>query len=108
MKKAIITAIAIFGMSVIASAQSRITGQTVVHDGKDAIVTFNIETDDNSIPSNRKEIIMPYIYNGKDTVWLETVEVYGKNRYKREKQAGTSQKDRFIKEKSTAIAILLL
>ena len=29
---------------------------------------------------------MPYIYNGKDTVWLETVEVYGKNRYKREKQ----------------------
>ena len=84
MKKAIITAIAIFGMSVIASAQSRITGQTVVHDGKDAIVTFNIETDDNSIPSNRKEIIMPYIYNGKDTVWLETVEVYGKNRYKRE------------------------
>ena len=86
MKKAIITAIAIFGMSVIAAAQSRITNQTVVHDGKDAIVTFNIETDDNSIPSKRKEIIMPYIYNGKDTVWLETVEVYGKNRYKREKQ----------------------
>ena len=86
MKKAIITAIAIFGMSVIAAAQSRITNQTVVHDGKDAIVTFNIETDDNSIPSKRKEIIMPYIYNGKDTVWLETMEVYGKNRYKREKQ----------------------
>ena len=86
MKKAIITAIAIFGMSVIAAAQSRITNQTVVHDGKDAIVTFSIETDENTIPSNRKEIIMPYIYNGKGTVWLETVEVYGKNRYKREKQ----------------------
>ena len=86
MKKAIITAIAIFGMSVIAAAQSRITNQTVVHDGKDAIVTFSIETDENTIPSNRKEIIMPYIYNGQDTVWLEIVEVYGKNRYKREKQ----------------------
>lgn len=86
MKKAIITAIAVFGMGMIAAAQSRITNQTVVHDGKDAIVTFSIETDDNSIPSNRKEIIMPYIYNGKDTVWLETVEVYGKNRYRREKQ----------------------
>ncbi len=86
MKKAIFIAIAIFGMNLIAGAQSRITGQTVVHDGKDAIVTFNIETDDNSIPSKRKEVIMPYIYNGKDTVWLETVEVYGKNRYKREKQ----------------------
>ena len=86
MKKAIFLAIAIFGMNLIAGAQSRITGQAVVHDGKDAIVTFNIETDDNSIPSKRKEVIMPYIYNGKDTVWLETVEVYGKNRYKREKQ----------------------
>jgi len=86
MKKAIIIALAIFGMSVTAAAQSRITDQSLVHDGKDAIVTFKIETDDNSIPSKRKEVIMPYIYNGKDTVWLETVEVYGKNRYKREKQ----------------------
>lgn len=86
MKKAISIALAIFGMSVIAGAQSRITDQNLVHDGKDAIVTFKIETDDNSIPSKRKEVIMPYIYNGKDTVWLETVEVYGKNRYKREKQ----------------------
>lgn len=86
MKKAIITAIAVFGIGIAAAAQSKITDQTVVHDGKDAIVTFNITTDDNSIPSKRKEIIMPYVYNGKDTVWLETVEVYGKNRYKREKQ----------------------
>lgn len=86
MKKAIVTAAAIFGMSVLAGAQSKITDQALVQDGKNAIVTFNIETDDNSIPSKRKEVIMPYIYNGKDTVWLETVEVYGKNRYKREKQ----------------------
>ena len=86
MKKAIFIAIAILGLSVTAGAQSRITNQTVAHDGKNAIVTFDIETDDNSIPSKRKEVIMPYIYNGKDTVWLETVEVYGKNRYKREKQ----------------------
>ena len=86
MKKAIFTAIAILGLNAVCGAQSRITDQSLVHDGKDAIVTFNIETDDNSIPAKRKEIIMPYIYNGKDTVWLETVEVYGKNRYKREKQ----------------------
>ena len=86
MKKAILTAIAIFGMSIICGAQSRITEENLVHDGKDAIVTFKIETDDNSIPANRKEVIMPYIYNGKDTVWLETVEVYGKNRFKRERQ----------------------
>lgn len=86
MKKAILTAIAVTGMCIIAGAQSRITNQTLVHDGKEAVVTFDIDTDHNSIPSKRKEVIMPYIYNGKDTLWLETVEVYGKNRYKREKQ----------------------
>ena len=86
MKKVILTAIAVFGLSMVAVAQSKITDQNLVHDGKDAIVTFNIETDHNSIPSKRKEVIMPYIYNGKDTLWLETVEVYGKNRYKRERQ----------------------
>ncbi len=86
MKKAILIAATIFGMCMTAGAQSRITNQTLVHDGKEAIVTFDIETDGNSIPSKRKEVIMPYIYNGKDTLWLETVEVYGKNRYKREKQ----------------------
>lgn len=86
MKKAILIAIALIGMGMMAGAQSRITNENVMHDGKNAIVTFDIETDDNSIPSKRKEVIMPYIYNGKDTVWLETVEVYGKNRYKREKQ----------------------
>ena len=86
MKKAILTAIAIFGVYSICGAQSRITDQRLVQDGKEAIITFNIETDDTSIPSKRKEVIMPYIYNGKDTVWLETIEVYGKNRYKRERQ----------------------
>ena len=86
MKKAIILAITLSGMSALAGAQSKIVNESLIHDGKQAIVSFEIRTDDNSIPSNRKEIIMPYIYNGKDTIWLETVEVYGKNRYRRERQ----------------------
>ena len=86
MKKAIIFILTVFGMSMIAGAQSKIVNESLVHDGSKVIVTFDIETDNNDIPSNRKEVIMPYIYNGKDTVWLETIEVYGKNRYKREKQ----------------------
>ena len=86
MKKAIIILIMSFGLCQLAAAQSRISDDSLVHDGSKAIVTFKVDTDDNSIPSKRKEIIMPYIYNGKDTVWLETLEVYGKGRYKREKQ----------------------
>ena len=71
---------------MVAGAQSVIVNESLVHDGINAIVTFDIDTEGSDLPSNRKEVIMPYIYNGRDTVWLETVEVYGKNRYKREKQ----------------------
>ena len=86
MKKAITIFVMMFALSAVAAAQSKITENTLTQDGRNAIVTFKVDTDDNSIPSKRKEIIMPYIYNGKDTVWLETLEVYGKGRYKREKQ----------------------
>ena len=86
MKKAIIFILTVFGMSMVAGAQSVIVNESLVHDGINAIVTFDIDTEGSDLPSNRKEVIMPYIYNGRDTVWLETVEVYGKNRYKREKQ----------------------
>lgn len=93
MKKAIFTILTVFGMTLIAGAQSKITNQAIVHDGTDAIVTFDIETAENEIPSNRKEVIMPYIYKGTDTVWLKTVEVYGKNRLKREIQEAYLAKD---------------
>lgn len=29
---------------------------------------------------------MPYIYNGKDTLWTDVIEIYGKGRFKRERQ----------------------
>jgi outer membrane protein OmpA-like peptidoglycan-associated protein len=86
MRKAIIAISALFGLGIAAGAQSKIVNESLVHDGKDAVVTFDIQTDENSIPSNRKEIILPYIYNGKDTLWLDAVEVFGKNHYKRQKQ----------------------
>lgn len=93
MKKAIIFVLTVFGMSMIAGAQSKIVNESLTQDGERAIVAFDIESDGNGIPSNRKEVIMPYIYNGKDTVWLETVEVYGKNRIKREAQEAYLAKD---------------
>ncbi len=73
MKKAIIFILTVFGMSMVAGAQSVIVNESLVHDGINAIVTFDIDTEGSDLPSNRKEVIMPYIYNGRDTVWLETV-----------------------------------
>ena len=58
MKKAIIILIMSFGLCQLAAAQSRISDDSLVHDGSKAIVTFKVDTDDNSKPSKRKEIIM--------------------------------------------------
>ena len=86
MKKALVLALMIFGMSSLAKAQTVITDESMTHDGTTVTVSFNIDTDVKGIPSRRKEVIMPYIYNGKDTLWMDVVEVYGKGRYKRERQ----------------------
>ena len=67
-------------------AQSRIINDTITENGDHVVVAFEVETDDNSIPRNRKEVLIPYLYNGKDTLFLDPLEVYGKNRFKRERQ----------------------
>lgn len=72
--------------AVTLGAQSKITNDKLEQNGDFVRVTFDVETEDNSIPKNRKEVIMPYLYNGKDTLYLDPLEVYGKNRFKRERQ----------------------
>ena len=69
-----------------ANAQSKISNQEMTHDGKVVTVAFDIDTDVKGIPSRRKEVIKPFIYGDKDTVWLDEVMVYGRGRYMREKQ----------------------
>ena len=86
MKKYILIAAALFGFFQIASAQTKISNESLKKDGSRMSVSFDVDTDVKGLPARRKEILMPYIYNGTDTVWLETLEVYGKGRYKREKQ----------------------
>lgn len=86
MKKIFIVAAVLFGMADIAQAQTVITNESLSHDGTVVTVSFDVDTDVKNLPSNRKEVIMPYIYNGKDTLWTDVVEVYGKGRFKRERQ----------------------
>lgn len=86
MKKSLIMAMFIFGSCFMMNAQTIITNESMTHDGTDVTVSFDVDTDIRNLPSNRKEIIMPYIYNGKDTLYLDIMEVYGKGRYKRERQ----------------------
>ena len=86
MKKTIFIIALALGSAVTLGAQSKITNDKLEQNGDFVRVTFDVETEDNSIPKNRKEVIMPYLYNGKDTLYLDPLEVYGKNRFKRERQ----------------------
>lgn len=94
MKKVLAMAAVIFGTYMMAEAQTVITGESMTHDGTDVTVTFDIDTDVKGLPKNRKEIIMPYIYNGKDTLYMDVVEIYGEGRYKRERQINAINGDR--------------
>lgn len=94
MKKSIIIAALMLAFSAMAAAQTVISNQSLIEDGERIVVSFDVETDVKSIPANRKEILMPFVYNQKDTVWLETLEVYGKGRYKRERQENHIEGDK--------------
>ena len=86
MKKIMATAALVLGFSGMLGAQSKITNDKIEQSGDNVVVTFEVQTEYNSIPQNRKEVIIPYLYNGKDTLYLDPLEVYGKNRFKRERQ----------------------
>lgn len=107
MKRAILTTAAFLATSIGLQAQSKIENQLLQYNDTRAIVTFDLQTENNNIPSNRKEVIKPYLYNGKDTVWLDAVEVYGKNRIKRERQENAlkGQRGWELKENQTVKGI---
>ena len=86
MKKTMFIIALVLGFAGPLAAQSKLTNDRIERSGDFVKVTFEVSTEDNSIPKNRKEIILPYLYNGKDTLYLDPLEVYGKNRFKRERQ----------------------
>lgn len=83
-----IVVIVLFALSFGSSAfaQTIISNQTMLHDSTNVTVSFEVQTDVKDLKSNRKEIIRPFVYNGEDTLWFETIEVFGKDRFKRERQ----------------------
>lgn len=94
MKKVLLTIMFVFGAGFMMSAQTVITNESMAHDGAEVTVSFDVDTDVRNLPSKRKEVIMPYIYNGKDTLYLDVMEVYGKGRYKRERQVNHIEGDK--------------
>lgn len=84
--KRIITAIAIFFcFCTLVGAQTDITREILVAEGDSVKVSFSVDSE-RGVPKRRKEVIMPYIYNGRDTLFFDVLEVYGEGRFKRERQ----------------------
>lgn len=86
MKKLATIVLMAFGLGNTANAQALITNETMTREKRNVTVSFDIDTKAGRISSKKKEVIMPYIYNDADTLWLDAMTVYGKGRYMREKQ----------------------
>lgn len=94
MKKVFTAILFAFGMTVMMNAQTVILDESMINDADSVTVTFNIDTDQTDLPTRRKEVIIPYVYNEKDTLFLDVVEVYGKGRFKRERQENAINGDK--------------
>lgn len=86
MKKIYAITFMVLGFTFLSNAQTVITNQSMTQDGETVTVSFDVDTDKTDIPTRRKEVILPYIYNGKDTLYFDALEIYGKGRFKRERQ----------------------
>ena len=76
----------LIGIAVSMSAQTSVVNHKMNVDGDMVTVTFEVDTDRADIPAQRKEVILPYIFNEKDTLYLDPLEIYSKGRFKRERQ----------------------
>ena len=94
MKRIFATIILVLVACIAANSQTVISNESMTTDKDMVTVTFDLDTDDTNLPVRRKEVILPYIYNAKDTLFLDVVEVYGKGRFKRERQENALDGDR--------------
>ena len=85
MRKLIISLLFMLSVNAILSAQTRVFDEKIFSDKDSVTVSFKVDSH-KGLPSRLKEIIIPYIYNGKDTLWFDALEVYGKGRFMRERQ----------------------
>lgn len=95
MKKFFATIFVLFAWgSVVAHAQALITNEVVTREKRAVTVTFDVDTKVSDVSKRKKEVIVPFIHNGADTLWLDAMAVYGKGRYMREKQTNHIRGDK--------------
>lgn len=93
MRKLIVTLIVLSFVSSALNARTRVFDTEVVCDKDSVTVSFKVDAS-GKVPVRMKEVIMPFVYNGKDTVWLEPLEIFGRDKYVREKQENYAEGNR--------------
>lgn len=87
MKKFFAAIVVLIGLGdTAANAQAVITNESMTREKRVVTVSFDVDTEIGGVSGKKKEVIMPYIYDEADTLWLEPMSIYGKGRYMREKQ----------------------
>ena len=86
MKKFIVIILTSLSLGHTANAQALIINEAMTREKSIVTISFDVDTKAKGILSKKKEVIVPYVYNSTDTLWLEPMEVYGKGRYSRERQ----------------------
>ena len=80
MRKLIVTLVVLSFVSSALNARTRVFDTEVVCDKDSVTVSFKVDAS-GKVPVRMKEVIMPFVYNGKDTVWLEPLEIFGRDKY---------------------------
>ena len=93
-KRYIIGMLAALAIAGSAEAQVRAEQVEVKKEGRTVAVGFEVPGAPEDMRSRQKMVLRPYLYEGQDTLWLPAAQLYGKIRYKRERQEAALAGDR--------------
>ena len=85
-KRYIIGMLAALAIAGSAEAQVNAERVTVKKSGRQVELGFEVPGAPEDMRSRQKMVLQPYLYEGRDTLWLPEAQIYGKIRYKRERQ----------------------
>lgn len=84
MKRYIVTLLAL--LPCVAIAQVNYDSKRVVYNKQNVEVTFDVTSGEETLKNNTKMVLTPFLHNGADTLWLDSYEIFGSVKYKRERQ----------------------
>ena len=85
MRKSIVFIYFLLCLSGLLDAQTRVFDKKIEVRGDSVHISFRTGAE-KDVPLRYKEIILPYISNGNDTLFFDTVEIYGKGKYMHQRQ----------------------